>query len=231
MTIDEAKIEASRSALGSLLKGTGIEVGAGSRPFPVPESVKVFYGDIRDSKSLVTYFPSEIPTPVRDGSFLDAQTLSQLADSSVDFVISAHVLEHLFDPIGSIQNSIRVLRPGGLLVLVVPDMRFTFDCTRPPTGLEHMIRDSFDGGLSTRRHAYEEHVRYVHAYLKEPIPEEQVSFHVEHISSANMDIHVHAWSLREANELLNYCASRLPIRLEATHSIVNENQFIVRRVT
>jgi len=55
LTIEESKIFASRSALGSFLKGTGIEVGAGNRPFPVPQNVEVIYGDVRDSDSQKKY--------------------------------------------------------------------------------------------------------------------------------------------------------------------------------
>ena len=34
----------------------------------------------------------------------DAQTLATFPDESVDFVIANHVLEHLEDPIGALEN-------------------------------------------------------------------------------------------------------------------------------
>jgi SAM-dependent methyltransferase len=230
MTIEEAKIEASRSAMGSFLRGNGIEVGAGDRPFPVPDFVNVKYGDVRDAESLQVYFKSEVPIAVKSGGRIDAQTLAGIPDESLDFVISAHVLEHLFDPIGAVGNSIRVLRPGGIFILVIPDMRLTFDCTRPGTDLAHLIRDWKDGGESTRRQAYEEHVRYVHAYLREPIPEDEIQGNVLRIMEAQMDIHVHAWGLSGASQLLDFCESLFPMRKEAVHHIVNENQFFIRRL-
>ena len=45
---------------------------------------------------------------------IDAQTFDGIDNDSLDFVISAHVIEHLRDPIGSIVNAIRVLKAGGI---------------------------------------------------------------------------------------------------------------------
>lgn len=90
---------------------------------------------------------------------IDAQTLGGTADASLDFVLSAHVIEHLQDPLGSIRAAMRCLRPGGSLLLAVPDMRHTFDRERSPTPLSHLPGDLEDGGEGTRLEAYEEFIR------------------------------------------------------------------------
>jgi len=51
----------------------------------------------------------------------DAQFLSGVADGEFDFVHSSHCLEHLVDPREGIRNWLRVVRPGGHLVITVPD--------------------------------------------------------------------------------------------------------------
>lgn len=51
----------------------------------------------------------------------DAQFLSGVADGEFDFVHSSHCLEHLVDPREGIRNWLRVVRPGGYLVITVPD--------------------------------------------------------------------------------------------------------------
>lgn len=51
----------------------------------------------------------------------DAQFLASLADESIDFIHSSHCLEHLVDPVEGLRNWMRVLRPGGHLVISVPD--------------------------------------------------------------------------------------------------------------
>jgi SAM-dependent methyltransferase len=51
----------------------------------------------------------------------DAQFLESVDDESVDFVHSSHCLEHLVDPFQGLKNWLRVLRPGGHLIVTIPD--------------------------------------------------------------------------------------------------------------
>jgi SAM-dependent methyltransferase len=51
----------------------------------------------------------------------DAQFLESVEDNSVDFIHSSHCLEHLVDPYEGLKNWLRVLKPGGHLVVTVPD--------------------------------------------------------------------------------------------------------------
>src|SRR4029077_6336696 len=67
--------------------------------------------------------------------------------------------------IGAIFNAIRVLKRGGIHLLVVPDMRRTFDRDRAGTTVAHMLADFRDSGVGTCRDGYEEHLRYVHPIL------------------------------------------------------------------
>jgi SAM-dependent methyltransferase len=51
----------------------------------------------------------------------DGQTLDGIDDASFDFVHSSHCLEHLADPREALRHWIRVLQPGGHLIVTVPD--------------------------------------------------------------------------------------------------------------
>jgi len=51
----------------------------------------------------------------------DAQKLDNVDDNSFDFLFSSHCLEHVRDPVEALGNWIRVIKPGGHLVISVPD--------------------------------------------------------------------------------------------------------------
>jgi SAM-dependent methyltransferase len=52
---------------------------------------------------------------------VDCQDLAMFKDNELDFIVSSHLLEHLPDPIESLTEWKRVLRPGGVLAIAVPD--------------------------------------------------------------------------------------------------------------
>jgi SAM-dependent methyltransferase len=51
----------------------------------------------------------------------DAQLMSSVEDETFDFVHSSHCLEHLVDPYQGLVNWVRICKPGGFLVITVPD--------------------------------------------------------------------------------------------------------------
>jgi SAM-dependent methyltransferase len=218
-----------RAIADRFLAGQGVEVGAGDRPFPVPQHARVSYGDIRGTAAIQEYFKT---ADVRSGNAIDGQTFAEMANDSLDFVISAHVIEHLRDPIGSIVNAMRVLRPGGIHILVVPDMRFTFDRERPETTVEHALLDYGDGGESTCRQAYEEHLRYVHPVLtSEHYSEAEIESQADGAAMRwkELDVHFHAWTREGFGSLLAAAARFAPFVVEETVSVVNENIFVLRK--
>jgi len=79
-------------------------------------------GGGRDSLALfVELFPLIKRVVNYDQPQGDAQTLSNVDDASFDFVFSSHCLEHMRDPYEAMSNWIRVVRPGGYLIIAVPD--------------------------------------------------------------------------------------------------------------
>lgn len=225
-----AEIRGGRAVVGQLyLSGSGVELGSGATPFPLPQGTRCRYGDVRNHSQLTEYFGTK---DVSDGEFIDAQTMEGVPLKSLDFVIAAHVIEHLYDPIGAIRASINTLKPGGTLLIVVPEMEKTWDRGRPPTTLEHVLADSRDGGESTRLHAYIEHAKYVHPVMTgEHFPEDQLESLARAALAAGMDIHVHAWRARDFREMLDYLVAAVGrFTVEAQISGLNENMFVMRRL-
>jgi len=73
--------------------------------------------------------------------FCEGSDLAQVADSTYDFVLSSHNLEHFANPVKALKEWYRVLKPGGALILVLPYYRDIFDHQRKPTSVEHMLDD------------------------------------------------------------------------------------------
>lgn len=86
-------------------RGYGIDVGGGA-----------------DSLALYKeFFPLIRNVFVYDQPHGDAQMLANVFDNSFDFLYSSHCLEHLCAPAEALENWLRVVRPGGYLVVNVPD--------------------------------------------------------------------------------------------------------------
>lgn len=78
-----------------------------------------------------------------------------VVDDSTDFIVANHVLEHCENPLGTLENWVDKLSPGGILFITVPDMEKTFDRDRAVTAVEHLLANYRKGPSYSR----EDHVR------------------------------------------------------------------------
>ena len=51
----------------------------------------------------------------------DATFLEEVEDNSYDYVMASHILEHIVDREEALRNWIRVVKPGGYLIVCVPE--------------------------------------------------------------------------------------------------------------
>jgi len=72
---------------------------------------------------------------------VEASNLQGIGDSSYDYVLSSHCIEHLANPLKGLAEWVRVLKQNGLVIIVLPHKDGTFDHRRPVTSLEHLIED------------------------------------------------------------------------------------------
>lgn len=54
-------------------------------------------------------------------------------DDTFDFVIASHVLEHFYDPIDTLGEWLRVVKPYGIVFVIFPHKDRTFDKDKPRT--------------------------------------------------------------------------------------------------
>jgi len=64
-----------------------------------------------------------------------------LPDKSQDFIVSSHVIEHFPNPIKALIEWDRLVKPGGIIFMIVPHKERTFDKGKKCTSLQHLIDD------------------------------------------------------------------------------------------
>jgi predicted SAM-dependent methyltransferase len=209
------------------LSGEGIEIGALHNPLPVPRSARVRYVDRLPVSELRAQYPELEQEPLVQVDILDdGERLAMIADSSIDFVIANHFLEHTQDPVGTLLNAFRVLRPEGILYLAVPDKRHTFDRDRAVTPLGHVLRDFEEGPEVSRRDHFEEWARLV-----ERVSEDNVARRAEELMDQDYSIHYHVWTREAVLELLTAIRERpqIDFNVELTEQIKHEVVFVLRK--
>ena len=175
--------------MSAWLQGDGIEIGALNLPLGVPRGARVRLVDrltVEEQRRQYPELAEEELAPV--DVIGSAEDLSVFDDVSLDFVIANHLLEHLEDPIAGLLEFERVLKPGGVVYLGLPDQRRTFDRERELTSVEHLLRDHEEGIHTSRRDHYVDWARHV-AHVQPG----DLDGYVESFMSDEYSIHFHCW--------------------------------------
>ena len=131
-----------RTYFAGQLSGRGLEIGPLHRPMVKHAGMQVEYIDRCTVAELREHYPELNDLPLIEPDIIgDAENLAPIPDRSYDFLISAHVIEHMKNPLGSLEQWCRVVKPGGKIYLIVPDKRAIFDRHRVRTTLGHIILD------------------------------------------------------------------------------------------
>ena len=69
----------------------------------------------------------------------DGDLVAAIAEYKFDYVVASHVIEHVPNLLQFLQDVEKTLRPGGRLILIIPDKRFTFDLNRPITSFGSVL--------------------------------------------------------------------------------------------
>ncbi len=121
-----------RKRLAQFCTGAGIDIGAGGDPI-VPTAIVV---------DLPTPYTVVGKSSVQLGG--DARDLRWFKDGVLDYVFSSHVLEDFEETTAVLAEWLRVLKPGGRLIIYCPDqVKYADFCQRKgcPTNPHHVYAD------------------------------------------------------------------------------------------
>ncbi|MBS7605788.1 MAG: methyltransferase domain-containing protein [Ignisphaera sp.] len=71
----------------------------------------------------------------------EAASLKPIKDKEYDFLITSNVIEHLANPLKAFLEWKRIIKSGGIMLIVFPNKDLTFDHRRRPTTIDHIIDD------------------------------------------------------------------------------------------
>lgn len=210
---------------GKYLRGNGIEVGALHNPLPLPSAARVQYVD-RVCKSVLREHYPEIPEhQIVEVDIVDnGEALGSIPNSSLDFIIANHFIEHCEDPISTVIHFFSKLRPDGVVYMAVPDKRFTFDRQRECTTLDHLRNDFLDGGLNSRKTHYWEFARY--CLLGNDAREGDVSEVAARMMATSYSVHFHVWTRVGFLEFLQFLKKQYLPELAILEAEQNRKEMI-----
>jgi hypothetical protein len=124
------------------LDGHGLEIGALHKPVKIRGSATVKYVDYKTLEENRKRYPELAGEEIVQTDFVDdGFVLEKIPDSSVDFIVANHALEHSPDPYGTLLTWNTKIAVGGTLFVAVPIADRCYDRGRPITTLKHLIED------------------------------------------------------------------------------------------
>jgi hypothetical protein len=128
-------------------KTTGLEIGAMDLPFVEPGEGNCDFADYRTDEELLE---EARRVPGHNAEFVVPVTYNlrngcEAITKTYDWIAAAHVVEHISDLIWWFDALHSKLHDGGLVFLVVPDKRFTYDYHRRLTNLSDVVTAHQEG--------------------------------------------------------------------------------------
>lgn len=118
-----------------LTKGIGLELGPLYNPVVTKDEANIRYLDHMSYDDLKKKYGKDPGVPLDqlvpiDYVLKDNSLQKTFKGKTFDYVIACHVIEHIPDMVHWLRDVATILNEGGVLSLVIPDKRYTFDLHR-----------------------------------------------------------------------------------------------------
>src|SRR5665647_495871 len=130
--------------------------------------------------------------------------LHQIKDNSYDFVLSCNNLEHIANPIKSLLEWKRVIKPGGCIILILPRKESNFDHKRPITPLQHLKYD-FENNTQEDDLTHLNEILELHDLKRDPHAGSFENFKKRSLNNLNnRSLHHHVFDIETLKQMIDF---------------------------
>lgn len=134
----------------------------------------------------------------------DAVDLSGMPSEKYDFILSCNSLEHVANVFKAINEWVRVIKPNGILLLVLPRKESNFDHKRSITTFEHLKSD-YKNNISEDDTTHLDEILKLHDLSKDIVLHSFEEFNTRSLNNyENRCLHHHVFDLSLIKEIFNY---------------------------
>jgi SAM-dependent methyltransferase len=200
-------------------QGKGIEIGPGHRPQVMPSSgVDVTYIEQsapQDWERLYNDAGNYVVNPELWSRYQIGEACDlPIEDSSLDFIFSSHVFEHLANPLGHLQHWHSKLRENGKVLGIVPDISGCKDYVYRPSPLSELLAEQASGDMEPTLAHYARWAKY-----------RRPGSDPEEFYKAKRSIHVHYYTRWNMTEVLQYAVENLGYAWFNVRHVPNHKDF------
>lgn len=135
--------------------------------------------------------------------------LPRVKDGQYGFLLSCNNLEHIANPVKALLEWKRIIKPGGVVLLVLPKKESNFDHRRPVTVMQHLV-DDFEKDTGEDDLAHLEEVLQLHDLGRDRIAGSFDTFKKRCADNINNRcIHHHVYDQNLLRQLLEYVGMKV----------------------
>ncbi len=134
----------------------------------------------------------------------DGTHLKEIQNDVYDFVLSSNNLEHIANPIKSLLEWKRVIKPGGSIILILPRKESNFDHARQTTTFKH-IRNDFENIIHEDDLTHLSEILDQHDLKRDPHAGSYEAFKKRSLNNfENRSLHHHVFDMEVLKQLVNF---------------------------
>jgi SAM-dependent methyltransferase len=156
----------------------------------------------------------------------DAIDLNIIKSSSYDFLISCNNLEHIANPIKALVEWLRIIKRGGILILILPNNLINFDHKRKVTDFNHLIND-YNNDIEENDMTHLDEVLKLHDLKLDPELKNFEEFKKRCKNNfENRAMHHHVYDLKLLSQIFKF----LKLEILLMHSTFTDHYIVGKKI-